>query len=177
MPFAVELFFDPAAEQRVRDVWMELARAKVNSFMIDGQYRPHLTLGVLNEYASPAFENEFQRYTEKLEKISLKLDCLGIFPRPEGVVYLGAVVTDQLLSVHREFQNRFANLMTGVRPYYLPGNWIPHCTLAYGLSMEAIPTAIEVCSRVTFPISATVAEISLVEVPKHREVLTHVLQN
>ncbi len=175
MPFAVELFFDPDADRRVCDIWSELARAKVNSFMIDGHYRPHVTLGVLNEYVSPAFEHEFQRYTKGLKQFPLKLDCLGIFPRPEGVVYLGAVVTDQLLSIHREFQTRFANLMTGARPYYMPGNWIPHCTLAYGLAIEAIPSAVEISARVTLPVNTTVTEISLVEVPKHREVLTQVL--
>ena len=171
MPFAVEMFFDENADKLVRDVWDDLARAKVNSFMIDGGYRPHVTLGVLESYTSPGFEDEFRSFCKRVV-FPIKFDCLGIFPQPEGVVFLGTVVTEQLLSVHREFQTRFSGLMSGVRPYYLPGNWVPHCTLAYGLSVDAIPAAVEVCSQCTFSLIGQVREIGLVEVPKHREVLT-----
>jgi len=172
MPFAVEMFFDENADKRVRDVWGDLAQAKVNSSMIDGGYRPHVTLGVFEGYTSPEFENEFRLFTEKHNPFSVKFDYLGVFPRPEGVVYFGAVVTGQLLSVHGEFTRHFTPLMMGVRPYYLPGSWVPHCTLAHGLSLAAIPAAVEVCSRSTLPITAEVKEIGLVQIPKHQEVLT-----
>jgi len=171
MPFAVEMFFDEKADKLVREIWEDLAQAKVNSFMIDGDYRPHVTLGVLEGYTSPGFENEFRSFCER-PAFPIKFDCLGVFPRPEGVIFLGAVVTEQLFSVHREFQTQFSKLMSGVRPYYLPGNWVPHCTLAYGLFVDAIPAAVEVCSRFTFPVTAQIKAISLVEVPKHRDVLT-----
>src|SRR5690242_20611983 len=126
MPFAVEMFFDVSADQRVRDVWADLAQAKITSLMIDEGYRPHVTLSVFEQYSLPKFGYELRVFTTGLKPFSIKLDCLGVFPRSEGVVYFGAVVTEQLLSIHREFQTRFAKLMTGVRPYYLPGNWIPH---------------------------------------------------
>jgi 2'-5' RNA ligase len=172
MPFAVEMFFDENADKLVRNVWNELAVAKLTSSMIDGGYRPHVTLGVFEGYTSPEFENEFRSFIGRRGVFSVKFDYLGVFPRPEGVVYFGAVVTGQLLSVHGEFTRHFASLMMGIRPYYLPGSWVPHCTLAYGLSVAAIPAAVEVCSRSVLPITAQVKEIGLVEIPKHREVLT-----
>jgi 2'-5' RNA ligase len=172
MPFAVEMFFDDNADKVVREVWHELARANVTSSQIDGGYRPHVTLGVFEGYTSPQFENEFRSFLGKRGAFPIKLDYLGVFPRTEGVVYFGAVVTGQLLSVHGEFTRHFGPLMMGVRPYYLPGSWVPHCTLAYGLSSAGIPAAVEVCSRSMLPITAQVKEIALVEIPKHREVLT-----
>jgi len=171
MPFAVEMFFDENADKLVRQVWDDLARAKVNAFMIDGGYRPHVTLGVFEGYTSPEFESELRLFTEKRGVFSIKFDYLGVFPRPEGVVYFGAVVTGQLLSIHGEFARHFAPLMMGIRPYYLPGSWVPHCTLAYGLSMAAIPSVVEQCSRVTLPLAAQVRQIGLVEIPKYREIL------
>ena len=172
MPFAVEMYLDKSASKLVRDVWTELADAKLTSFMIDGGYRPHVTLGVFEGYTSPEFENEFRLFTGKHGGFPIKLDYLGVFPRPEGVVYFGAVVTEHLLSIHSEYTRLLAPLVTGVRPYYLPGSWVPHCTLACGLSMAAIPAVVEVCSRFTLPLIAQVGEISLVEFPGHREVLT-----
>ncbi len=172
MPFAVEMFFDEKADKIIRNVWTDLARAKITSSMIDGNYRPHVTLGVFEGYTSPKFEDELRFFTEKRGEFPIKLDYLGVFPRPEGVVYFGTVVTEHLLSVHSEYTKLFAPLVSGVRPYYLPGSWVPHCTLACGLSMDAIPTAVEVCSRIVLPILAQVTQIALVEIPKHREVLT-----
>ncbi len=175
MPFAVEMFFDEKADKLVRSVWTDLARANLTSSMIDGGYRPHVTLAVFEGYASPKFEDELRFFAEKHRVFPIKLDYLGVFPRPEGVVYFGAVVTEHLLSVHAEYTRLFAPLVTSVRPYYLPGSWVPHCTLAYGLSVAAIPAAVEVCSRSMLPINAEVKEISLVEFPGHREVLTREL--
>jgi 2'-5' RNA ligase len=172
MPFAVEMFFDESADRFVHDVWTDLAQANLTSSMIDGGYRPHVTLVVFDGYTSPEFENELRFFTEKRGVFPIKLDYLGVFPRPEGVVYFGAVVTGQVLSLHGEFTRRFSPLVTGARPYYLPGSWVPHCTLAYGLSTAAIPAAVEVCSRFTLPSIAEVSKIALVEIPKHREVLT-----
>jgi 2'-5' RNA ligase len=172
MPFAVEMFFDESADKLVRDVWNDLARANVTSSMIDGGYRPHITLGVFEGYTSPKFEDELRFFTEKRRVFPIKLDYLGVFPRPEGVVYFGAVVTGQLLTIHGEYTRLFAPLVTAARPYYLPGSWVPHCTLACGLSAVAIPATVEVCSRSMLPINAEVKEIGLVEFPGHREVLT-----
>lgn len=80
MPFAVEMFFDESADKLVRKVWGDLAQARVNSFMIDGGYRPHVTLGVFEKYSSPEFENELHFFTEKRGAFPIKLDYLGIFP-------------------------------------------------------------------------------------------------
>ena len=75
------MFFDESADKLVRKVWGDLAQARVNSFMIDGGYRPHVTLGVFEKYSSPEFENELHFFTEKRGAFPIKLDYLGIFPR------------------------------------------------------------------------------------------------
>jgi 2'-5' RNA ligase len=172
MPFAVEMFFDDDANEVVRGVWADLAQANITTLMIDGAYRPHVSLSVFESYSSPGFQDQLRLFAKNLKPFQIKLDCLGIFPRPEGVVYFGAVVTEELLSVHCDFRARFAGLATRARAYYLPGNWIPHCTLGYGLSLDAIPSAVRVCSRAMRPITAKVKEVGLVEFPGHREVLT-----
>src|ERR1017187_7690048 len=116
MPFAVEMFFDETADKRVREVWDELAQANLTSSQIDGGYRPHVTLGVFEGYTSPKFENELRLFTGKHAGFPITLDYLGVFPRPEGVVYFGTVVTEHLLSVHSEYTRLLAPLVTGVRP-------------------------------------------------------------
>jgi 2'-5' RNA ligase len=172
MPFAVEMFFEEDADDLVRGVWADLAQANVTSFMIDGDYRPHVTLGVFDQYSSPEFENELPTFAKGLPRLPLQFDYIGVFLQPKCVVFFGPVVTEQLLSVHRDFNSHFANLVTGASPLCPTGKWVPHCTLAFDIPRGAVPAAVEVCSRVKLRFTTEVTEIGLVEFPGHREVLT-----
>ena len=172
MPFAVEMFFDEDADKFVRGVWADLAQAKITSFMIDGNYRPHVTLGVFDQYSSPGFENELRAFVGNLQPFTLQFDYIGAFLQPRRVVFFGPVVTEQLLCVHGDFNGRFTALVTGASPLCLTGRWVPHCTLAFDVPLGAVPAAVEVCSRVKLRFTTKVVEIGLVEFPGHREVLS-----
>jgi 2'-5' RNA ligase len=171
MPFAVELFLHGDSEQLVRNLWSDLARVANTSFMIEGGYRPHVTLGVFETYSSPRFEQEFRRFAAGLGAIPIRFDYLGLFLQPRRVVYLGPVVTDQLLLVHRQFNERFGRLVCGSDPLCPPGRWVPHCTLAFDIPAEAVPEAMRICSGVALRFVTEVQQIGLVEYPKRREVV------
>lgn len=172
MPFAVEMFFDDDADGLVRGVWADLAQANVTSFMIDGNYRPHVTLGVFDQYSSPGFESELRAFIGSLQPLPLQFDYVGVFLQPRCVVFFGPVVTEQLLSVHKDFTSRFTKLVTGASPLCPPGKWVPHCTLAFDIPIGAVPSAVEVCSRVKLRFTTQVTEIGLIEFPGHREELS-----
>ena len=46
MPFAVELYFDPSTEERIRGAWKAIDEAGISGSMPKGGYRPHVSLGV-----------------------------------------------------------------------------------------------------------------------------------
>jgi hypothetical protein len=46
---------------------------------------------------------------------------------------LGIPVTAELLAFHANVHTALANQLVEHWPHYLPGNWVPHCTLAEGL--------------------------------------------
>ena len=50
------------------------------------------------------------------------------------------------------------------REYYTVGRWVPHCTLAFGLSEHQIAKVVTICRQIILPISTEVKEIGLVEV-------------
>ena len=50
------------------------------------------------------------------------------------------------------------------REYYTVGQWVLHCTLAFGLSEEQIVEALTLCRRIVLPTSTEVREIGVVEV-------------
>ena len=172
MPFTVEMFLAGNGDKLVRNLWSDLATVANTSFMIEGGYRPHVTLGVFETYSSPKFEQEFRRFAAGLGPIPIRFDYLGLFTQPKRVVYLGPVVTEQLLLVHRRFNECFGQLVSGPDPLCPPDRWVPHCTLAFDLPAEAVAEVVSICSHVRLRFIAEVREIGLVEYPKRREVVT-----
>ena len=49
-------------------------------------------------------------------------------------------------------------------PYYRPGNWMPHCTLAMDVTCQT--TVAEALGETPLPIHATVGSAHMVELPK-----------
>ena len=80
MPFAVELFFDTHAEKQIRDIWKAVQNAGISSPLLDGGYRPHVSLGVCNRIDVSAFEAELSSFAERVAPFPLTLSSVGVFP-------------------------------------------------------------------------------------------------
>jgi len=60
MPFAVEMYFDPATEAEIRALWNSLAQAGVSSRLPDSGSRPHISLAVFQSLDPARFRAELQ---------------------------------------------------------------------------------------------------------------------
>ena len=132
--------------------------------MPKGGYRPHISLGICNHLELDAFAQELSAFAADITPFRLPFPNIGIFSTSEGVVYLGATATAQLLNLHTAFHEIFKKYAKEQREYYTVGQWVPHCTLAFGLSEEQIAEAVTVCRRMDLPVSTEVKEIGVVEV-------------
>lgn len=164
MPFVAELYFDPAAEEHIRGAWKILDEAGIGDSMPKGGYRPHVSLGVCEHLTLDIFIKEFTTFAASVTPFRLSFPNIGIFSTSEGVVYLGATVTAQLLNVHTAFHEIFKKHAKEQREYYTVGQWVPHCTLAFGLSEHQITEAVTVCRQIELPVSTEIKGIGLVEV-------------
>lgn len=142
MAHAVELLFDPISETTVRDLWAHLERAGLPSLAkrTHRRHRPHVSLSVA-EYIRP---DELHGAQERLAgwHLDVTLHSVGVFPR-KGVLYLSVVPTSALLRLHEEVQWALADSTVGLWDAYAVGAWIPHCTLAQGLTRTQITQAID----------------------------------
>ena len=164
MPFVVELYFDPSAEERIRNAWKAVDEAGISDSMPKGGYRPHVSLGVCNHLETNSLARELTTFAAGIAPFRLSFPNIGVFSTSEGVVYLGATVTEQLLNVHTAFHEIFKKHAKKQREYYTVGRWVPHCTLAFGLSENQITEAVTVCRQIDLPVSTEVIGIGLVEV-------------
>lgn len=168
MNFAVEMFFDPASDERVREVWERIAKAGLPSRLLDNGSTPHVSLGVCAELDPVAFAPQLREFAARERRISARLVSVATFANREGVVFFGVVATRDLLELHERFDEMFARAAHGPWEYYRPGRWVPHCTLTTALDPTQVAAALRVCAEVPLPIQVTLAEIALVENPSVR---------
>lgn len=160
MSFAVEMFFDEAADRAVRAAWKAMADAGISTATMDGISRPHVTLAVSDEIGA-TFKNALALFAKEIPPFELIFSHIGAFNTAEGVVFLAPTVTRGLLDLHQRFHAFFDQHAAKKWPYYLPGAWVPHCTLAFRLGTERLAAAIEIAAEVKLPMPCGVTEIGL----------------
>ncbi len=150
---ALVVFFDDEADAKIRDLWR-----KVGAVF---EYPPHLTYAIAGTIG-PKVRGELREDLSRLWLPDLWLHTLGVFSATENVLQLGAVVDGELLAVHSAIHDVLAGRVKNPNAYYLPGNWVPHCTLLHGMDDAATVQAFGALHPVE-PIRAKVREVSIVD--------------
>jgi 2'-5' RNA ligase len=178
MAHAVELLFDPISETTVRDLWAQLERMGLPSLATrtHRRHRPHVSLTVADHIQL----GQLQGVHERLGALHLDvtLHSAAVFPR-KGVLYLNVVPTLALLQLHEDVQWALRDATVGLWDTYTVGAWVPHCTLAQGLSRAQIAQAIDLLHDQPQPIvtahvvsaclldTATGEVLPLADLPSH----------
>ena len=173
MGYAIELFYDDASERAVRHIWDGLGTVLGRPSLSELGARPHVSLAVYGDgLDTKGFPERLLEFARSIDPFDFTLSSLGIFPGQEGVVFLAPVVTHRLLAVHARFHEEFSKYDNAGMGYYLPGNWVPHCTVAIDLSAAEVTEAVACCREVFQPISGRFREIGLVEFRPVKELFT-----
>lgn len=163
MAHALQLFFDEAADQQVRELWQRLDKAGVPGLATQThrRHRPHVTMavaGTIPAAARKAIAAELYR----LSIPDLWLYTLGTFAGDEPVLFLGAVVDTEILAVHSAVHDVLAGKVKNPSAYYFPGAWVPHCTLAQGITDEQLAAGFAALQPPE-PVRASVTEIGVTD--------------
>ena len=159
MAQALECYFDAEADAAVRALWQRLEQAGVPSPATHGGHRPHVTFAVAGAIPAAARKD----LTTDLTRLALPrlwLYTLGTFPTAENGLFLGAVTDAELLAVHVAVHDTLAGRVRDPWASYLPGAWVPHCTLAQDVTPDQLATAFTALHPIT-PVRARIAEIGV----------------
>jgi 2'-5' RNA ligase len=141
MAYAVELYIDGLDAQPIRRLF-ELTHSE----LIRIGASPHVSLAVFDEIAVPRLIDVVRSFAETTHPFNIQISSVGMFPGSGigNVVFLAPVVTEELIALHKRFHHQLDNSGLECDPLYLPGNWVPHCTITMeeGLteSLETIKT-------------------------------------
>ena len=161
MHHAIELLFDPDTEAAIRGHWQRLQDAGIPCALADLGASPHVSLGVYDRPLPERWLEPARAWFEARAPVSLTFSSVGTFPGGEGVVFLAPVVTDALLDLHTAYHAAFDEWRSDVRPYYLPGAWVPHCTMGIFLPPEQVTAAMALLQDDTLPIVGAGTRIEL----------------
>ncbi|MGH6926292.1 MAG: 2'-5' RNA ligase family protein [Propylenella sp.] len=102
----------------------------------------HISLGVYDDVSVEQFVDELQRFAETVVPIPIRLAMIGVFPGARSVLYLGPVVTEELLALHRRYHAALAGFAQSCWEHYRREHWVPHVTLALEIEPEALEEAV-----------------------------------
>lgn len=176
MGYAIELFYDDEAEQAVRKVWDGIGTALGKASLSELGARPHVSLAVYDDdLVTTGFPEQLHEFAQSIYPFDSFLSSVSVFTRQDGVVFLAPVVTRQLLAVHAQFHDVFSRHEKTVVAHYLPGNWVPHCTVAIDLAAPELTEAMAYCCEAFQPVTGRFQEIGLVEFRPVKELSTYKL--
>lgn len=168
MPFAVELHFDDVSDRQVRTAWARLDAQGIRSLgsVPHSHYRPHVSMAVCDGLDAAKSSDALREAVGDVVGLVLPLASLGFFLTAESVAFLGVTPSNELLAAHRRIHAVVSKVASGLWPYYKPGAWMPHCTLATGVADRGAVALI--VAAFELPIIASVDSVDLVEVPGGR---------
>lgn len=159
---AVEFYFDQETENKVfafRDTLYSQGISRIQGLMND---KPHISLGVFPKTNSAKLIHLTEEFSRSLNRFPFQLSALGVFPTPENVFFLLPVPSRKFLSIQSSFYRLIKKEGFSVSDYYLPGNWVPHCTLEFNLPDEDLSRAILLSKAQFKPITGTIIQIGVV---------------
>jgi 2'-5' RNA ligase len=160
MGFAVEMYFDRTTEDALRGLRLILAQSGVRPVLDELGDRPHISLGVFSQLDVNSFERCLREFARDRSPLFVRLEGVGSFP---GVVFLRPEKTAALLRIHSEFHAPLGKQDVRSTEYYLPGNWVPHCTMAQDVEEALMEKAIQTIGRNFQPMTGEILEMGLVE--------------
>lgn len=169
--YGIVLSFDPLTESIVRLIWRDLAQSGITSTLPSIVCaHPHLTLGFFKEMDRVAVRDTLATLATSIPPFKVRLASLGIFPTPAGsTVFLAPTVTSGLLAVQDVLFREVVRHARIPSEHYIPGKWVPHCSLGINLPRSITQQAVDYCLQLELPIEAQIVSLGLLEMVSQQQ--------
>ncbi len=168
--YAISLQFPQDINQIISSAVKSIAVATENTFIIEKNIPPHITLGAFH-----ALKNDESKLILMVEEFSKKQKAsiiqfkeIGnfkkkvLFLKPEKNAFLSQINSELHLLMLSEFEK-------AENGYYLPENWLPHTTLATRLNKSQFEKALEIAEKIRLPLETCASEIAVYQCSPFKE--------
>lgn len=139
--YHISLYFDDISREYLAKLIKNAAVGSGNTFMLDKEIEPHITIAVDEPLDEPGISQEsiysrinsgLKMKTEVNALGSGRLDICSIGCFKPHVLFLQPVLNDYLIDINRQANELMMH--EKMADEYKPGNWMPHISIAKGLS-------------------------------------------
>jgi len=161
MTYSIGVYFDETTEVEIRRIWQILAESQIADYLHFSNNRPHLTLSIFEDLDLEKTSDILCGLADEFPVLDISFQSVGIFPY--STVFLAPLVSHVLLDFQQTLHEKlvpYAKLPE--IPYFLPGLWVPHCSMAIdfmpGKWIDAVQKILE---EVRLPLSGKIIELGL----------------
>jgi len=142
MNYAIGLYFDHASEDKFSCLIRQIAQSGVNSYMLEQEIPPHITLACICAEQSQPMINRLDKNIAKFCRGDVFWASLGIFM--PAVLFAAPVMNEYLLDFNASINRLLEPLgSVGENGYYLPNQWVPHTALALKMNRDELKSALD----------------------------------
>lgn len=141
MALAVCLLFDRKSERAIRALWDRLEQQGLPSLRshTHGRHVPHVSYAVLRSWDQTAVAAALDDLGDGAP-VELSFDGVGLFRR--GRTWLVAGVSTDFVARQSRVVEAVTATGAELHKHYLPGTWMPHCSLAPRAMLAQLPTVV-----------------------------------
>lgn len=162
----IHLTFHTPSQAEIRKVQQGLKGAGLSHpATLEQDMTPHLTLAGFDEFDRSELVEALTDELDEALSFFMTFASLGAFTGENSILFLAPIVTKALLTLHERVHRVVIAHVGNSDARYAPGVWIPHCTLALGLSVPQLAEGIRQLSELKLPLQTRVTQVQLVAYP------------
>ena len=167
--YLISIYFDEETEKRIRNLIEHVAKATGNSFMLDNQVPPHLTIAAVETKHEDMLVVRVEELVKEFHVGEIEWVSIGSFS--SKVMYVQPVLSEYLHDMSAVLSQEFGKMEETIpSPYYQPFHWLPHCTIAKQLSKEQMQKAFQVLQNEFVPMKGCITRIGVAKTNPHRDI-------
>ena len=173
--YLISIYFDEKTEQIMQNYINQVAKVTGNTFMLDGNIPPHITLLGFEVKDEEKAVELLESNIEDIVGGQLFFASLGVFKGQ--VIYAQPILNEYLHNLSVKVNSIYEE-MPDIRfnPYYNVFSWIPHMSIGKHLDEKQMEEAFKILVKNFVPMEATVTRIGIAKTNPHRDIIIYDLK-
>ena len=166
--YLISLYFDDDTNSKMKKLINCVAEETGNTFMIDNNIPPHITLQAFDTRNEEMAIKLFEENVKTIVDGKVFFASIGVLKKQ--VIYLEPVLNEYLHNLSMETYKIFESIPDiKFSPYYKPFGWIPHLSVGKHLDEIQLKYAFEILLERFSPFKANVTRIGIAKTNPHTD--------
>ncbi len=168
--YLISAYFDERTNQIINRYIQQVAAKTGNTFMIDNQVPPHMTISSVEARQGEVLFPCLEQLRGQLTAGTVLIVSVGVFF--PYVMYLTPVLNVYLLELSQQIYDAVYDIPeVNVNRFYQPLHWLPHITLGKTLTKEQMQKAFAVMQDGFAPIEGRITKLGLAKTNPHEDLM------